>query len=209
MLILAMFGLAGSVAFTYAQQNEAVMNTHLTIFVTPELVEQGGLVIVSGVSVPQADWDLLPKTNSLALLDPANPKARQVADTDKHFGVVVSEPVTRVEFLYPEQGSYSFNFLVDPSSGAAPELVTSRISVGNSTVSDLDTGEMVTRDSESSIAIIGAGRPEAWARQAEVWFYTEATFENRETLILRVFEAGRTVALRPERVTALEQDATP
>jgi hypothetical protein len=203
-------GLALAAAlFPMSCQSEPKMNTHLTVYVTPQLAQSGGLVIMSGVGVPVADWDLLPQTNGLAMLDPANPKAGQVEPSDKHFGVVVSEAVTRVEFVYPKQGGYTFNFLVEPTSAVSAELQTARIAVGTSTSSDLDTGETVTRDSESVIAILGQDRPESWARQAEVWFYAEATFENRETLILRVFEGGRTVALRPERISELEGDATP
>lgn len=199
---IAALGLLSTLAVSLAQQDEVSMNTHLTIYVTPELAKDGGVVIVSGIEVPLADWQALPATNAIAMLDPANPKAAQVTPQDKHFGVLVTEAITRVEFVYAEGGSYTFNFQVDPTGqGTVPALNTDRLSSGIAMTLDLDTGEEVNWDSTDTIAIIGAKRSEGWAGQGSAWFYEFATFSNRKALVLRSFDALRTTAL-PDTFTA-------
>lgn len=212
MRVALLVALAAATLLT-ACNKEPVMETHLTIYLDPAIVRDGGMVIVSAIPVPDAEWQAMPVTDEVAMLDPTNPKGADVGPEDRHFGVIIRSPAASVEFPVPEGGTYTFNLLPEPTvSGPKQTLQTMRIGIGSGSglFHDPDTGgPLVEWSNVSDIAILGDVRGETWAlgrntgfanavnQQKGVYFTTHRSIAGRvielTELGLAFAESGRTL----------------
>jgi len=178
------------------------VDAHLTIYIEPPVLVEGGSVIVAGRALPEEEWRRVTGGANPAAGDDANPKRQQVKEGDRLFGAVVSAPSTIVEFVYPETGSYTFNFLP-----AAPyrlqyenRLETEQVLVGSaSNVTDPDGG-FVEWSTLSVVAVLGTLRSQQFARD-EAMNYADALYEPTTTTR---FEGARTITLHASGSNAPE-----
>ncbi len=175
------------------------MKSHVTIYLEPPILQEGGAVIVSGVPVTDDVWQKIPKGNNPAADDHQNPKREQVGPQDRLLGAVASSPVTIVEFSYPQSGSYTFNFL--PAKPYQREfgatLRTELILTGSgSRMVDPETKKHIEWPSMETIAVIGTKYNQDWARVVDATF-ASALYED---LVIARYEGVRTIALTPEQI---------
>jgi hypothetical protein len=174
---------------------DATMNRRLAL----AAVFVGALIVGHYISAPSPEWRAIKADDNPAVADDGNPKKAQVGEHDKLFGAVVSSPVTIVEFRYPENGSYTFNFL--PAKGARREygenLKTELVLVGSgSQVPDPETLELVEWPSLDTVAVLGSKRDQAWSRLAKATF-TRALDKG---MTIGHFQGVRTMAMTPDQI---------
>jgi hypothetical protein len=100
-------GVAGCTESAPAEKTQ----TDLTIFLTGELWQRGGAVIVHPIPVPQARWRALVDTHNVALPLPAD--LPPIPPGGKRMSVVLDRQFGDVQFLYPE-GRKNFTFRFRP-----------------------------------------------------------------------------------------------
>jgi hypothetical protein len=187
MTVLIVAGMIG-VAYegVFGSDAERQMQTHVTIYVDAQLQREGGVVSVAAIPVDDQKWlqinrDYNYGKNSLAMLDPTNPKEIEVKSTDLHIGVVISSAASMVEIYHPKKGSITYNFLPLPkdtalataSIGASPptKLETKVVTAGSgSSLRDPETGGQMDWPHVNVLAIMGIKNKEGWARSADYQF---------------------------------------
>jgi hypothetical protein len=183
------------------------LTTHLTIYVADKIAEEGGLVTVTGIPIPRESWTQLPTTNQMAMWDPMNGKANHVQPGERHFGLLVTAPASVVEFLYPEDGTYTFNFLRVPESRSKP-LDTAAVLIGSgSRMTDPEGGPPMDWPSINVIAIRGDLRGDGWARSidGEFLYLTGSPTENALYYRVNRFEGGRIIELTELGLAKVEE----
>lgn len=185
-LYTAVLLLAGVVGVAYegvfGSEADRQVQTHVTIYVAPQLQREGGVVTVAAIPVDAQKWLQMTaaanesKTN-LAMLDPSNPKLKKVKEGDLHSGVVISSAASSVEIYYPTTGSYTYNFLSLPKVTAAMNepalapLETKVVTAGSgSSLRDPETGGQMDWPDVNVLAIMGVKNKEDWARSADYQF---------------------------------------
>ncbi|MFK3777633.1 hypothetical protein [Agrobacterium sp. NPDC089420] len=168
--VLLAGALASSVATSAAAANIEVkksMKTHITIIVDQPLLEGGGTVLVVPQKVSQDIWDKLPNRPEKSMIHD-NPKSREIRDEDKLLEVRVSGKVSVVEFDYPADGTYGFNFVSGDKNSRPSALRTKRILVGSGYYTDQKTGKRVDWDEVSTIHIYGTDVDESFSRSVRI-----------------------------------------
>jgi hypothetical protein len=179
--------------------------SHLTIYVDPVIARDGGLIIISGIPIARSEWEELTDTDAVAMWDTSNGKHQQVKPGDKHFGVIVTSKATAIELIYPEDGTYTFNFLKVPSDNASPALITERISDGSATdIRDPATGKMLDWPSESIIAVNGAERSANWARTVDARFFVLTGPESHKYYRTSSYAGGRMIEITEDGILKLD-----
>jgi hypothetical protein len=187
-----------NVASAHSQAGDAA-NTHVTIYLEPPILEEGGAIIVSGVPVPHEEWRTIPPGENPAANDVENPKTQEVEAQDRHFGAIASSPVTVVEFPYPENGSYTFNFLPAKPyrEKFAERLNTEHLLTGSgSKIVDPETTKYIDWPSVDTIAVLGSKRDRGWVRLAKGTF-TKAFDDG---VVMKHYEGVRTISLTSEQI---------
>jgi hypothetical protein len=185
-LYVAVLSLAGLAGLTHewllGSEADRKVQTHVTIYVDSALQQDGGVVIVAAIPVDEQKWLQMSAAakedaNSLAMLDPQNPKIKQVKVGDLHGGVVISSSASTVEIYHPKDGSYTYNFLSLPkaivalSAASSMQLETKVVTAGSgSSLRDPETGGQVDWPSVNVVAIMGSKNGETWARSANYQF---------------------------------------
>jgi hypothetical protein len=189
-------------------EKETQVTTHLTIYVDPVVAREGGMVIVSGIPVARSEWEKLADTDAVAMWDITNGKHQQVKPGDKHFGVIVTSIATAIELIYPEDGTYTFNFLKVPSDGAPPALITERVSDGSATdIRDPATGKMLDWPSESIVSVNGTERGANWARAVDARFFVLTGPESHKYYRTSSYAGGRMIEITQEGIRKLDVKA--
>jgi hypothetical protein len=217
-VVLLAAGLVGGVhEYFFGRESDRKVNTHVTIYVSRALQQEGGAVVVSGIPVnPQAWLDIQNaakhSTANLAMLDPQNPKAAQVKAVDQHMGVMVSSAVSIVEIYYPQDGAYTYNFLSLPNTVTtatataattlnlpAPAQVQTKVVTSGSVTSlrDPETGGTIDWPFSTVVAVAGAKHSEDWARSVGNQF---SRVESNE--FSQVYKITKVPAVRVMEVTA-------
>ncbi|WP_394999094.1 hypothetical protein [Acinetobacter sp.] len=181
--VLILAGLAGAAyEGVFGSDADRKVQTHVTIYVDPQLQQDGGVVTVAAVPVDEQQWMKISHASAnnkhnLAMLDPANPKQKKVKLGDLHGGVVISSTASSVEIYYPKTGSYTYNFLSLPRSTASVNetalapLETKVVTAGSgSSLRDPETGGTMDWPSVNVLAIMGSKNKEGWARSADYQF---------------------------------------
>ena len=155
------------------------VKSHLTIYVAPPLLTEGGAVVVAAIPIDEEEWRALDGLN-LADEDPDNAKRPQLGANDRLFGVRAESTATIIELFYPETGTYGFNFVPARDAGPGANLRTERILIGSGGWSDYENDIVYQWPDVSTVHVDGP-----------------ASSENR-TRALRV-EGGDLMRLRPAR----------
>jgi hypothetical protein len=198
--------IAASLAIVGAvwSEKENELTTHLTVYVDPAVAREGGMVIISALPIPRADWENLPQTDPIAMWDPTNGKHQQVAAGDKHFGVVVSSKGAAVEVFYPDDGTYTFNFLKVPTDTAGPALITERTGVGSgSLMPDPAGGGHMEWPSMSDITIRSANGSATVANALDSRFFDLTGSENFKYYRITTYAGGRLIEITDEGLAEL------
>jgi hypothetical protein len=215
-VVLLSAGLVGVVHdYFFGSESDRLVNTHVTIYVDRVLQQEGGAIVVSAIAVNPQTWlDIQnaakQSTTNLAMLDPTNPKAKQVKAVDQHAGVMVSSAVSIVEIYYPKDGSYTYNFLSLPSTAATANaaatlslpalapLQTKVVTSGSVTsLRDPETGGTIDWPSSVVVAVEGAKHSEAWIRSVGNEFSRVDPTE-----FSQVYKITKSPAVRVMEVTA-------
>lgn len=169
------------------------MDAHLTIYLEPPVLVEGGSVIVAGRALPEDEWKRVSGGANPASEDWSNPKRAVLGPGDRHFGVVVAAPSTIVEFVYPANGSYTFQFLPAPPYRAryGERLETEQVLSGSATHVVDPSGGFVNWDGLSVVAVLGSARLQQFARD-EAMTYADALYG---PVTVRRFEGARTLTL--------------
>ena len=196
---LALFAVGASVAFSYFSPEKKILKTHLTIYVEPPVLLEGGGVIVAGRPIPEAQWRALKEGYNPVTEDPDNPKKLHVKEGDRHFGAIVTSPASAVEFFYPENGSYTFNFRILPKTEEKyPEpLVTELITFGSGGIKDPETGEDVEWPSKENIRIHGKKYQGPWVQMMSTKFRDAFYKPEKEYIKINHFLGSKTLFLTP------------
>jgi hypothetical protein len=163
----------GAYEHVFGSERDRMATSHLTIYVDPALQADGGVTTVVGMPVDEKQWQAINSNRSAAMLDPTNPKAKQVKPIDKHFGVTLTSSASVVELYHPKNGTFTYNFLPLPlpRTDMSGTLQTKVISAGSaSRMPDPETGQPIDYPSLQIISIAGAKHNESWARMAEYNF---------------------------------------
>ncbi len=113
-------------------EDRSSMKTQLTIYVAPPLLYRGGTVIVIADPISTEAWKNLPEGENPAKADPNNEKKQTLAKDDLLYGAVASSTVSIVEFVYPEDGTYAYNFVaVEAPAEPRRPLRTSQLLIGS------------------------------------------------------------------------------
>lgn len=195
-------GLMSICAAAYHSQTrqDEYSRTHLTIYLEPPLLDEGGSIVVAGIPVPDEEWQAIANGPNPANDDSANPKTRDVQPSDRHFGAVVSSPASAVEFRYPESGSYTFNLRIHPNHGARDDLQTKQILVGSGNTIDPETGERLEWPSQAVIHIVGPKRDEEWARLMAFTFKRAFSRGEPDDVSVSRFEGVRILSLSDDAI---------
>jgi hypothetical protein len=189
-------GIAVALGTVVLSQRKNEVSSHLTIYVDPVTARNGGMVIISALPVGQSEWEKLPDTDTVAMWDKTNGKKSQVAAGDKHFGVVLTSKAAAVEVFYPEDGTYTFNFLKYPTDMSSTVLTTERLEIGSGTaLPDPATGQTMDWPSESLIAISGAEHGPNWVRRVDDRFLDLTGPESSRFYAISAFSGGRLIEL--------------
>jgi hypothetical protein len=185
-------------------EKETEVTTHLTIYVDPTVAREGGMVIISALPITRAEWEKLPDTDTTAMWDQANGKRQQVAADDKHFGVVVTSKAAAVEVLYPDDGTYTFNFLKVPTDTPSPALNTERTSVGSgSMMPDPASGGHMEWPSMSTITIRSTDGSASIADDLDSRFFDLTGPENHKFYRISAYAGGRVIEITDEGLEKL------
>lgn len=129
--LLAAVGLAAGLVMMAADVTggESEVKAHLTLYVGGTLLREGGTVIVTSIPVPEA---VLREQTGLnpAKDDPENTKRGQLSDQDLLLGAYITQRANFVRMYYSEDGTFGFNFVVDPRERTPPKLATQQVLVG-------------------------------------------------------------------------------
>lgn len=150
-LVLLFGGLA-----IYDSTQPPITRAQYTLYVAPPLLLTGGTVIVTAKEIPLEQWRDLPDGPNPAREDAANAKRDELKAGDRLFGAEISMPVSIVEIVYPQGGTYGFNLVA--ASGApddVPALESRRIGVGRGSFVMPESGERIEWPSVSTIHIAG------------------------------------------------------
>jgi hypothetical protein len=197
---------AGVVGYAYESDfggnKDQLLKTHITIYVDNPVLLDGGIVLVAGIPINEKKWRVLENTNNIAMLDPGNPKTKDVKVGDKHFGVVVSSVASAVEFYYPENGSYTYNFLLNPRTLIkSNQLQTKVLSTGSrQQLPDPETGKLIDWPSENTVAIIGKKNNDVWVRCAEANFFNADEKESKEVYKINKSSGLRVIEITPKGI---------
>lgn len=176
-------------ALSLSKAREPNLSNRMIITVDKPMLEKGGAIIVSGRPVSEAEWTLLS--------DDRNDKN----DHEKEFHVRVSSPGSMVEFVYPENGTYSFKLVSDLQSSGA-NLSTKEVLIGSAEITDPETKQKIEWPSMSIIHVRGAIYDEKWARILSSTFDLAFSAPEPDVVQIRRFGAGRVISLSE---TAIEQ----
>lgn len=180
------------------------VTSHLTIYVGPKLLRQGGVVIISALPLPRAEWEKLPDTDALAMWDKSNGKHQQVKPEDKHFGVIIDTRATAVELYYPDDGTYTFNLLRTPADTAI--LTTRRTGVGSgSMMPDPQTGGHMDWPSMSTIEIVGSDGGISTSAELESQFFDLTGPDNATYYRVNGYSAGRVITITDAGLVKLHE----
>ncbi|MGV2073726.1 MULTISPECIES: hypothetical protein [Rhizobium/Agrobacterium group] len=130
------------IALIFCSKEDDRVKAHMTIYLAGPLLAKGGTVIVVANPIPVQQWKNLPSGPNSTKDDPSYLKRRleTMHPDDRLFGVVARTQVSIVKFVYPEDGTFSFNFL--PLAGEGKDSVTSReVSFGSRTKGENDQSE--------------------------------------------------------------------
>lgn len=167
-LCLATGAVSGGLAWGFSE--EPKMKAQLTIYVAPPLIETGGTVIVVANPIPLEKWQNLADGENAADADPANEKRKELKPGDRLFGVTASTKVSIIEFVYPEGGTFGFNFTaMEEPHKRGPPLRTKEILIGDGGYTNWKTGEDVTWDYVSVIHVLGPTVSEGNSRGVDVY----------------------------------------
>jgi hypothetical protein len=206
---LVFAGLVGVAhAWLFGNEIDRQALTHVTIYVDTELQQAGGVVVIAGIPVDTQKWLQIKKeakeeVNNLAMLDPQNPKLKQVKSTDLHSGVIIASAASTIEIYYPKDGSYTYNFLSLPTSvpsqtSAAISLLQTKVVSGGSAsrLKDPETGEFMDWPSVAVVSVLGNKYSESWAR------FADAAFSNiDETDFSQAYTMTKSATTRTRQVT--------
>jgi hypothetical protein len=205
MAVLAVVLIA--IATTVWSQKGQAVTSHLTIYVGPKLVREGGVVIISALPLPRDEWEKLPDTDALAMWDKANGKHQQVKAEDKHFGIIIDNQATAVELYYPDDGTYTFNLLKTPSDTAI--LTTKRTGVGSgSMMPDPQTGGHMEWPSMSTIEIVGSAGGVNTSEELESQFFDLTGPDNSTYYRVNGYSAGRIITITDAGLVKLREGST-
>lgn len=139
------------------------LRSHLTIYVAPPLLTEGGAVIVAAIPIPETEWRALEGEN-LAEDDPNNRQRPTLASTDRLFGVRATSTATIIEMFYPENGTFGFDLVPAPDIARPPRLETELVLVGDGGWTDLKKGISYKWPDVSTIYVSGPANGEDFAR---------------------------------------------
>ncbi len=190
---LAIF-FALSIPSAFSQAKEPELSTRLIISVDQPLNKEGGAVIISGRQVSDDEWR--------AIAADTGPRDAR----EKEFHISVSSPASIVDFVYPESGTYSFKLQSPPGSNAPP-LKTRQVLIGSAEVADPETKKRVSWPSMSVIYVEGATYNEGWARILSSTFDLAFTSEDKASVSIRRFPAGRVLSLSQSAIETFVKDS--
>jgi hypothetical protein len=102
----------------------------VTLYVSGELLERGGVVAVYPLPVSDARWKAVAAQQANTVPPPLD--LTPIAATGRHFTAILTQPYHQVQFFYPEGSKhYAFRFRPLPGSHESEALLTTRaISIG-------------------------------------------------------------------------------
>lgn len=90
----------------------------ITLFVSGDLLEKGGVAFVDPLPVGEAEWAEIVAEQNRSLPPPGDLKP--IAPGGKRITATLTSPASHVQFLYPEgRRKYTFRFRPDPSADPA------------------------------------------------------------------------------------------
>lgn len=167
LFIFASLGIAAAIDAVAADERIPELKSHLTIYVAPPLLTEGGAVIVAAIPMPEDEWRALDGEN-LAENDPNNRKRPTLASTDRLFGVRATSTATIIEMFYPENGTFGFDLVPAPDVARPPQLKTERILVGDGGWTDRKKGVTYDWPDVSTIHVAGTRHNEDFARMIRI-----------------------------------------
>jgi hypothetical protein len=107
------------------------VKSDLTLYLRPPLLGGGGTVIIIPRAVSAEDFKTGSGQSNPASNDPFLEANKPLQEGDLRLGAVLSDPVTIVQFDYPQSGSFNFRFAPERGSEFPPgRLVTKHIGTG-------------------------------------------------------------------------------
>jgi len=101
----------------------------LTIYLSGDLWEHGGVVHVNPIPVPEARWREVVASENVALAPPGD--LRPIAPDGKRMTVTLDKQFGDVQFLYPAgRGKYTFRFRPHPGQAESPDRGARVLSIG-------------------------------------------------------------------------------
>ncbi len=165
------------------QQKAGQLKAYLTIYVAAPLLDNGGTVIVISNPISVEQWKALPRGENATDTDPLNAKREALKKGDRLFGVVASTNTSIIEFVYPEGGTFGFNFVAMNTPGKEPRaLRTQEILVGDGGYTDRSTGQNIVWEYVSTIHVFGPKTSEDNSRAARVFSSEIMNLHPRKTL---------------------------
>lgn len=115
----------------------------LTIYLSGDLWERGGVVYVNPIPVPEARWREVVASDNVVLLPPGD--LRPIAPDGKRMTVALDKQFGNVQFLYPAgRGKFTFRFKPYPGKAAeSPDRGVRVLSIGG-VQEDTGLGEEMT-----------------------------------------------------------------
>lgn len=112
------------------------VKTDVTIYVSGELLERGGVIVVYPLPVSEERWKSAIANHVNTLPPPSD--LSPISRDGSRLTLSLTQPFYQVQFLYPEgRGNYVFHFRSLPDGKNAPQFATRLITVGGI---DEDTG---------------------------------------------------------------------
>ena len=179
--------------------------THITIYLDDPILTEGGAVIIAGMPVSKEEWSKEGVDENLARLDPTNPTIPRVRKGDQHLGVIVRSTASAVEFNYPKEGSYTFNFLPVPDAAVTPaRLQTEMLLVGSVDKIPVphEEGEYYDWPSNEIIHVFGKENDQGFTRSARVGFLRGFSRREWDRYVFTNYDRARTIELTPDGVNA-------
>lgn len=134
---LGLVGLLGAIAVGCADSAPELAQSDLTIFVSGDLLAQGGVVTVNPLPVPPERWAQVQAAENTTLPPPADLKP--IATDGKRMTVTADRRYSDVQFLYPAGRKYTFRLRPAPDQPVSAEgRGTQLLSVGGV---DMETGQ--------------------------------------------------------------------
>jgi hypothetical protein len=146
-------------------EDKAKMLSDVTIYLEPPILGGGGTVIILPKEVPVEIWKQSTGLENPALKDRRLDDKVPIKDGDRRLGAVVSDPVSIVQFNYPEGGTFEFRFSpVLGSDYRMERLGTKLLSFGSAGDLHPKTGEDVDIPKVQVVYILGDKVTEEQAR---------------------------------------------